>query len=251
MCFYYAITRKSINKLVKGKILKDDQLNLFEEQFIVNGFDHPFMPVITDANPNDISFLKWGFLPDTVESKEQANDFFGQYNTLNAKSEDIETSRLYSNSFYSRRCLVLCSGFFEWRKVKKEKVPYYITLKDDEMFVFAGVWNESTDCKGEKYKTFSILTIEANELMATIHNTKKRMPLILAPESAKLWLQEDINNDKLKELLKPIPSEQLKAHTIKKFLPGESKNLNTSSLIAYYNYPEIFGLLADQETILK
>lgn len=250
MCFYYAITKKSINALVKGKIIRNDQLSLFDEKYIVNGFDHPFMPVITDANPEDISFLKWGFLPSSVDTEEQAKDFLGRYNTLNAKSEELISSRLYEESYYNRRCLVLCSGFFEWRKVKKEKVPYYISLKDDEMFVFAGIWNETVDLKGQKTRTFSVLTIEANELMATVHNTKKRMPLILSPDDAHKWLQKGLDKETLSSLLKPIPSDKLKAHTIKKFLPAQAKNLNSSDIIAYYNYPEIFGLLAEQETLL-
>jgi putative SOS response-associated peptidase YedK len=250
MCFYYAITKKSVNALVKGKIIRDDQLSLFEEQYIVNGFDHPFMPVITNTSPDDISFLQWGFLPDNVESKEQADKFLSDYNTLNAKSENIENSRLYTDSFRNRRCLVLCSGFFEWRKVKKEKIPYFVSLKNDELFVFAGIWNETTDGKGQKIKTFSVLTVEANELMATVHNTKKRMPLILTPVAAKKWLQSGLNDDQLKEIITPIQSENLKAHTIKKFMPSLNKHINTADLIAYYNYPEIFGLLSKQETIL-
>jgi len=250
MCFYYAITKKSINALVKGKIIRNDQLSLFDEKYIVNGFDHPFMPVITDANPEDISFLKWGFLPSAVDTEEQAKDFLGRYNTLNAKSEEVSSSHLYEESYYNRRCLVLCSGFFEWRKVKKEKVPYYISLKDDEMFVFAGIWNETVDLKGQKTRTFSVLTIEANELMATVHNTKKRMPLILSPDDAHKWLQKGLDKETLNSLLKPIPSEKLKAHTIKKILPAQAKSLNSSDIIAYYNYPEIFGLLSEQETLL-
>lgn len=250
MCFYYAITKKSVNALVKGKIIRNEQLSLFNEKYIVNGFDHPFMPVITNDNPENISFFKWGFLPSTVESQEQANEFLGKYNTLNAKSEEASNSYLYGESFNNRRCLVLCSGFFEWRKVKKDKIPYYITLKDDEMFVFAGIWNETKDKNGQTTKTFSILTVEANELMATVHNTKKRMPLILSPESASQWLRNDITEDELNSIIKPIPSDNLKAHSIKKFMPAQAKNLNTSDLIAYYNYPEVFGLLAEQETLL-
>ena len=250
MCFYYAITKKSINSLIKGKIIRNDQLNLFEEKQIVNGFDHPFMPVITNDNPDEISMLKWGFLPNNVESKEKADEFLTKYSTLNAKSEDIENSKLYADSFKNRRCLVLCSGFFEWRKVKKDKIPYYIILKNDELFVFAGIWNETTYNNGQKIKTFSVLTIEANELMAKIHNTKLRMPLIISPEIAKQWLNSDLNTEQLKKLLTPIPSDDLKAHAIKKFIPYSTKNLITSDLIAYYNYPEIFGLLSDQETRL-
>ncbi|MBI5540016.1 MAG: SOS response-associated peptidase [Bacteroidia bacterium] len=250
MCFYYAVTKKSVNALVNGKIIRNDQLNLFEDQLIVNGFDHPFMPVITDANPDDISFFKWGFLPNNIENTQQADEFLSKYNTLNAKSEEIESSHLYANSFKNRRCLVLCSGFFEWRKVKKEKIPYYVTLKNEELFVFAGIWNETKDSKGQITKSFAVLTIDANEIMAKVHNTKLRMPLILSPESAKQWINKEQNIEKIKSIITPVSSDLIKAHTIKKFMPINSKKIYTSDLIAYYNYPEIFGLLSEQETKL-
>jgi len=250
MCFYYSITKKSINTLVKGKIIKENQLSLFEEHYIVSGFDHPRMPIITDDNPEEIQHLQWGFMPQNVTSFEQAQEFLKRYNTLNAKAEDITDSKLYSESYQSKRCLVLCSGFFEWRKVKKQKIPYYVTLKNDEMFVFAGVWNETTDSKGNKYRSFSVLTVDANELMANIHNTKKRMPLILTPEQAQVWIDINSDTEMLQSIVKPIPSNHLKAHSIKKFVPSNSKNLDTSDLIAYYNYPEVFGLLSEQETLL-
>jgi putative SOS response-associated peptidase YedK len=101
------------------------------------------MPVITAEKPGEIQYMQWGFLPSKVNSADHAKEFLGQYNTLNAKAEGLESSKLYSESFQNRRCLVLCTGFFEWRKVKKEKVPYFISLKNDEMFVFAGLWNRT------------------------------------------------------------------------------------------------------------
>ena len=121
MCFYYSITKKSINTLVKGSIIKETQLSLFEEKYIVNGFEHPKMPIVMDSNPTHISQVQWGFMPSQIKSIEHGFEFLGKYNTLNAKSEDITQSHLFSEAFAKQRCLVLCSGFFEWRKVKKEK----------------------------------------------------------------------------------------------------------------------------------
>jgi len=251
MCFYYSITKKSINTLVKGSIIKETQLSLFEEKYIVNGFEHPKMPIVIDSNPTHISQVQWGFMPSQIKSIEHGFEFLGKYNTLNAKSEDITQSHLFSEAFAKQRCLVLCSGFFEWRKVKKEKVPYYISLNNDEMFVFAGIWNESTDVRGNKYLAFAILTTTANEIMSIIHNTKLRMPLILTPENAITWLSKEATPQQLLEVLKPNKSLKLKAHSIKKFMPNQTAKFNSNDIIAYYNYPEIFGLLSNQETILK
>ncbi len=243
MCFYYSITKKSANELVKHKIIKEEQLSLFQEyKVVINGFDHPRMPVITGEKPGEIQYMQWGFLPTQVSSKEQATEFMGKYNTLNAKAEGIENSKLYAESFKNRRCLVLCSGFFEWRKVKSKKVPYYISLKNDEMFVFAGVWNRTVTTSGQVIDNYAIVTIEANELMATIHNDKKRMPLILTPENASKWLSSDLKLEELKKIIKPISSDAMKAHPIRSFLTENAKNLNTEDVIAYYYYPDIFDI---------
>jgi putative SOS response-associated peptidase YedK len=246
MCFYYSIAKKSVNELIKTKILKPAQLNLFDDQVIANGFDHPFMPVITNDLPGEIQYFQWGFLPPFVDSIQ---DFWGKYNTLNAKAEEAAGSKLYAEALFKRRCLVLCSGFFEWKTVKKEKIPYYITLKNDEMFVFAGIWNVSTDSKNKLIRNFSILTIEANELMAEIHNSKKRMPLILSPENALKWISFNLSEQEVLDLLKPIPASEMKAHTVRKFFPSEVKNLNVSDVIAYYHYPAARDLFSSNNML--
>jgi len=246
MCFYYSVTKKSINKLVKGKVIDEVQLSLFDERIIVSGFDHPRMPVITNDKPNEIQHFQWGMLPTELDD---INDFQNKYNTLNAKAEDAQNSRLYSEPFVSRRCLVLCSGFFEWQKVGKEKIPYYISLKEDEMFVFAGLWNTTREPNGSEIKTFAILTVEANELMARIHNTKKRMPLILKPETARQWISDELTPKQAKEIMIPLPDHEMKAHTIKKFVPSECKNYSSSDFIAYYNYPIIEDLTYRENTL--
>ena len=250
MCFYYSITNKPATALVKEKIVKATQLDAFQERYIVSGFDHPLMPVITDALPDGIQYFQWGFLPGNVGSTQGAALFWEKYNTLNAKAGELENSRLYAESFLNRRCLVPCTGFFEWRQVKKEKIPYYITLRDDEIFMFAGIWNSAVDNAGRPMNSYAILTVEANEMMAEIHNTKKRMPLILAPEEARLWLSASTPVGKLKEIMCPLGSDKMKAHTIKKFVPSNAGNLNTPEIIAYYNYPGVPEILKKDNTML-
>ena len=59
MCFYYCLTKKNPSKLIENKIIKEEQLSLFNETFLVNGFDNPAMPVITDEKPDEIQFFHW------------------------------------------------------------------------------------------------------------------------------------------------------------------------------------------------
>ena len=185
MCFYYAIVKKNPKALIKSGLVNAKQLSMFDDHFLINGFEHPSMPVITDSNPQEINFFRWGFVPANVTSEAEAASFLKSYNTLNANSDKIFESKIYSEPVLTKRCLVLCSGFFEWRKVKGKKIPYYITLKDDSLFAFAGIWSSWTDESGKLSSTYAILTSDANELMAEVHNTKKRMPVILSAEKAK------------------------------------------------------------------
>ena len=63
--------------------------------------------------------------------------------------------------------------------------PHSITMKDDRPFAFAGLW-EGWKAPGSDdwLKTCTIITTEANELLAQIHN---RMPVILPEELHAAW----------------------------------------------------------------
>jgi len=238
MCFYYCLTKKNPTKLIQNKVVTEKQLNLFEETYLVNGFDNPAMPLITADKPDEIQFFHWGLIPAWVRDMETARSI--RNNTLNAKAETIFEKASFKKSIMQKRCLILCSGFFEWQKVKGKKYPYYISLKDDEIFVFAGIWSTWTDKDtGEIFNTYSIITTEANELVGEIHNTKKRMPVILEPEDASIWINKTSTEEDIKKLMKPLDSSKMKAHTIKKFVPSDTEMINTSEIIAYYYYPEL------------
>ena len=79
-------------------------------------------------------------------------------------------------------------GFFEWRAIKgaRAKQPYAIAMKDGSHFDLAGLWeNWRNPSTGEWERTFAIVTVPSNELVAQIHN---RMPAILERTSYDRWL---------------------------------------------------------------
>ena len=79
-------------------------------------------------------------------------------------------------------------GFFEWRAIRgaRAKQPYAIAMKDGSPFGLAGLWeNWKNPNTGEWERTFAIITLPSNELVAQIHN---RMPAILEPSSYDRWL---------------------------------------------------------------
>jgi putative SOS response-associated peptidase YedK len=249
MCFYYAVVKVNAKKLIENGILDEKQLSLFPDQFFVNGFEFPLMPVISGDLVGNIQMFHWGLVPSATRTKENAVEFLKKYNTLNAKAETIFESKMFGQLVREKRCLVLCSGFFEWRhkepgQKNSPKYPFYVTLKDEGMFVFAGVWNSFTDRDtGEIVKTYSIITTPANEMMEIVHNTKKRMPLILDPEKALDWLSPDLNETQIKAFFKPFDPGKMKARPISKINPFLSAANNNPDINVYYEYSELDGLL--------
>ncbi|HEY5463866.1 MAG TPA: SOS response-associated peptidase family protein [Hanamia sp.] len=151
--------------------------------------------------------------------------------TLNAMSEEmLLPKKMYRDAALKRRCLVLSSGFYEWRHVftvgKKTgkplktaiKYPYHIGVKDREYFFMAGIWQPWKDTEtGEYVETFSIVTTAANKLMEQIHNSKKRMPTILTEDLAWEWIFDDLDEERISEIARyQFPSEQMEACTISK-----------------------------------
>jgi putative SOS response-associated peptidase YedK len=109
-----------------------------------------------------------------------------------------------------RRCLVPADGFYEWQKFStKTKQPWAIALKDGEGFAFAGLWDRwrSGDHK-TVLESFSIITTEANELTAPMH---QRMPVILKPRDYERWLRRDDPERPPVDLLRPFESTMMHA----------------------------------------
>jgi len=249
MCFYYAVVKTNPKALIENGIINEKQLSFFSDKQFVKGFDFPVMPVISNENPTIIQMFRWGFVPAQTLSIEKATEFLLQYNTLNAKAENLFESRLFQNAVQKQRCLVLCSGFFEWRhknpeKKNSEKYPFYVSLKDDGMFVFGGIWEKFTDRNtGEIIHTYAIITTKANDLMELVHNTKKRMPLIIEPEKAMKWLEPDLSDEEIKSYFLPFDSDKLKATPIKRINPRLQYE-NDPGITVYYHYQELSAMMS-------
>src|SRR5260370_20148157 len=87
-------------------------------------------------------------------------------------------------------CIFYISQLYEFshRLGQKAKQPYAIAMKDGAPFGLAGIWeNWKEPISGEWIRTFAIITTDANELVAEIHD---RMPIILAPSDYARWLGE-------------------------------------------------------------
>ncbi|MGE5606793.1 MAG: SOS response-associated peptidase [Bacteroidota bacterium] len=242
MCFFYALTQTA-QRLKNRYQLKFEfefelQSELNEPKYYVSGFDFPRMPVITNERPDTIQWYTWGLIPSWVKSPQEAMEIRSY--TLNARSDTVFLKPSFRDAIRKRRCLVPADGFYEWRVFSGKKYPYYIFLKDKDIFSFAGIWEQWTDtATGEVLKTFSILTTDANPLLEKIHNTKKRMPVILPRDKEMDWLKNDLSNAGILALTKPLDERLMDAYTISKLITSRTSDRNVDSIQEAYNYPEL------------
>ncbi|MCH8546326.1 MAG: SOS response-associated peptidase, partial [Cryomorphaceae bacterium] len=75
---------------------------------------------------------------------------------------------------------------------------YRICTADQQTFAFAGIFTVRFDPNtGDESLTYSILTTAANEFMAEIHNSKKRMPIILPNDLEGEWLANKLEAEQI------------------------------------------------------
>jgi putative SOS response-associated peptidase YedK len=159
---------------------------------------------------------------------------------LNAKAETIFEKPMFRKPIMSKRCVLPVDGFYEWREIAKVKYPYYIYPKDGGPFTFGCIYDTWTNKEtGELINSFSIVTTEANEVMAMIHNSKKRMPLILSDEAWHRWLDPKTSKEELQSMLKPSPSAILNYHSISKDISYRNRDTNCPEIQTEVLYPEI------------
>jgi putative SOS response-associated peptidase YedK len=117
---------------------------------------------------------------------------------FNMKAESFINKPGFKKYVQHQRCLVPADGFIEWLKTKTESLGFGFSLKNNEEFGFAGVYDDDK---------FAIITTEANTLVAPV---KHRMPVLLRREDEDLWLDSKITEfSKLIPLLCPYNPEEM------------------------------------------
>lgn len=234
MCFHNSMTKKA--KALQARYQAKANYNIeFENVYHANGFSFPLWSVITSAKPDELQLYRWGLVPRWIKTDRDAKKI--RTNTLNARSETVFEKPSYSLAIKKQRCLVPSTGFFEWRDENKKKIPYYIQLNDMDIFSMAGIYEHWTNPDtGELLSTFSILTTQANPLMEYIHNTKKRMPVILSPENEKRWLSANITKDDIMDLTQPYNEKLMNAYTISSDFMNKAFNDESITLPEIRNY---------------
>ena len=148
----------------------------------------------------------FGLIPSWAKDRSQMQ--------INARSESVFEKVTFKEPYKARRCLMMVNGYYEWLKTAKgeKSVPYFISAKRSDYFAFAGLYEEWYDnVEGKTVLSCALLTTEPNDFVQTIHD---RMPVILAKESWKTWLDPQSDYATLNTLYTPYPSEEIQMHTV-------------------------------------
>jgi putative SOS response-associated peptidase YedK len=164
------------------------------------------MPVIVPTSPNRLDIMRWGLVPSWAKDERAGTKM------INARAETVAERPAYRAALRYHRCLVPAGGFYEWRATAHGKQPYFIHLRDEPLFAFAGLYDVWHGPDGSELRTYTILTCEANELLAPIHH---RMPVMLPRDAEPAWLDpQETRAAAVLPLLQPYSAEAMAAYPV-------------------------------------
>ncbi|QKG83513.1 SOS response-associated peptidase [Kroppenstedtia pulmonis] len=165
------------------------------------------VPVIVQSEgERRLVTMRWGLIP------RWAKDSGIGSRLINARSETLTQKPAFRRSFFRHRCLVPSDGFFEWTKDEQgKKKPVRIVLEGEDIFAFAGLFDEWQDQEGRVHHSFTIVTTRSNEKIKPIHH---RMPVILHSAEESVWLDLKQDPDQLQGVMEPRESEIFRIYPV-------------------------------------
>lgn len=241
MCYHFknSDTQEYVDYIVKRLNLKK---YVWQGRYYINGFNHSACAVLAQGQPDEIVEMEWGLIPRWVKTEEQAKE--SAKRCLNAKSETIFELNSFRGCIKKQKCLIIADSFFEWRHITtKLKIPYRIGVRNSEdeftPFTLGGIYDRWTNPEtGEVKDTFAIITTPANSVMEIIHNSKKRMPLIIPDELQLEWLSTT-DEEAIKKLMSPLEAEKMIAYPITKTITDRDADKEVPELVMAGDYTEV------------
>ena len=179
------------------------------EKYNVAPTDDVYAVAESKDGTRKLGTFHWGLVPFWSKDRK------GGAKMINARVESV--ARKHRRTLERRRCLIPADGFYEWqdRGEKRKKQPFFIHMKDGSPMAFAGlweVWRDPNDEEAEPLRSCTIITTDANQVVARTHD---RMPVILPEEVWEPWLDvENHHIEKVEGLLVPIAPELLEVYPV-------------------------------------
>ena len=127
-----------------------------------------------------IKTVRWGITPKWSKKK-----------LINARIETLQQKPAFRNLLNTNRCLIICDGYYEWKKERVGSQPYFIYRKSKRLILMAGLWTTPNLNSGKDVYSCAIITRPTQHNISDIH---PRMPLILNLSDVDTWLNSKDNS---------------------------------------------------------
>ena len=168
----------------KEKIINELIIDKWDEcDYLPNYNTVPSNNLYVLTSKKDLRVMKtmsWGITPKWSKIK-----------LINARIETLQHKPDFRNLLNTNRCLIICDGYYEWKKERVGSQPYYIYKKNKKLILMAGLWTNSNLNSGENFDSCTIITKPTQGNISKIHH---RMPLILNSQDIDLWLNSKNNS---------------------------------------------------------
>lgn len=171
--------RYYIDDVVITDLLNDQtEVNKFEK--LHAGEIFPSEDCLVQTN-RGYDVMHWGLVFEGMK-KELIN---ARSETIIAELMGTKKTRTFKDDYMERRCVIICSSFYEWKVVDGKKVKHTYTTSDNPMYL-AGFYKTT-----KKRDEFVIITKEAPEEVKEIHD---RVPVILDKDQVDEYIKSGTIN---------------------------------------------------------
>ncbi len=176
--------------------------------------------VLVNGEPT-LKPMRWGLIPAWAKDEGIGDKL------INARAETVSEKTSFKKPFEFQRCLVVADGFYEWQLSGRARTPFRFMMKDKSFFCMAGIWGKwikppargefafddegDTPAPSRVFETFSIITTEANPMVAAVH---ERMPVILQNQHLQWWIDDRRNGEAVKFMLRPFHADDMDCYRV-------------------------------------
>ncbi len=168
----------------KEKVINELQIDKWDEYQYSSNYNivpsNKLYVLTSKKSLRVVESMTWGIRPRRLKKKR----------LINARIETLQQKPSFRNLLNTSRCLIICNGYYEWKKERVGSQPYYIFRKSKKLILMAGLWTVSNLNSGRSFNSFTIITKPTQHNISEIHH---RMPLILHLSSIDKWLNSKGN----------------------------------------------------------
>ena len=195
--------------------------------------------IINRDGEKTLELARWSYVPPWWDFPKNGGSY-PRFAAFNARDDKLKSSGMWKGALNQYRCMVPASGFYEWEKKGKQRLPYYIHRQDGDLMAFAGLYSHFTQpVTGESTSSFTIVTTATNSLMEPLHN---RIPLVLGSVDDELWsvwLDPRTKFDQVQQHVKSVEWPDMTMHRV-------STDVNPTGKSNYVNDPHLIEPILDE-----